>query len=115
MTPVIISLIAIIAIGGIVIWTRYSGSQPIEISILPSQELPGEIYLGGAIDSPGFYPLKTGDSMETLIQTAGGAINSADLTQPKLYIPEVGDVEKPQKANINRAEVWLLKSLSGIG
>ena len=114
-TPVIIFLIAIIAIGGIVVWARYSGSQPIEISMPPAQELPGEIYLGGAIGSPGFYPLKTGDSMEALIQAAGGATSSADLTQLKLYIPEVGEAEKPQKVDINRAELWLLEALPGIG
>ncbi len=114
-TPVIIFLIAIIVIGGIVVWAQYSGSQSIEISTPTVQELPGEIYIGGAIGSPGFYPLKTGDSMGALIQAAGGTTGSADLAQLKLYIPEVGEAEKPQKVNINRAEVWLLEALPGIG
>ena len=114
-TPVIIFLIAIIAIGGIVVWARYSGSQPVEISMPPAQELTGEIYLGGAIGNPGIYPLKAGDSIETLIQAAGGITSSADLSQLKLYIPEVGAEEKPQKVNLNRAELWLLEALPGIG
>ena len=78
---IIIFLVAIIAIGGIVAWSRYSRSQPMEISISnpPSQELQGEIYIGGIVNSPGFYPLKAGDSIEALIQAAGGTTTSADL------------------------------------
>ncbi len=82
---------------------------------MPSgQEEQGEIYIGGAITSPGFYPLRAGDSVEALIQAAGGTTSSANLSQLKLYISEVG-VEEPQKIDINRAEVWLLKALPGIG
>ena len=78
------------------------------------QELQGEIYVGGAVSSPGFYPLTAGDSIEALIQAAGGTTSSAELNRLKLYIPQVGE-EQPQKINLNRAEVWLLKALPGIG
>ena len=115
-TLLIILLVATITVGGIVAWSRYSGSQPIEISIAksPSQEQLDRIYIGGAITSPGFYPLKAGDSIEALIQAAGGTTTSADLSGLKLYIPEVEE-EEPQKINLNRAEVWLLEALPGIG
>ncbi len=114
-TLITISLVAIIAIGGMVVWSRYSPSQPIEISISPGQEAQGGIYIGGAITSPGFYPLKVGDSIEALIQAAGGITSSADFSRLELYIPEVGEEQRPQKIDINRAEVWLLKALPGIG
>jgi len=116
-TLIIILLVAIIAIGGIVVWSRYSQSQPIEISISkpPSQELQGEIYIGGAVISSGFYPLRAGDSIEALIQAAGGTTTSADLTRLKLYIPQTGEKQEPQKINLNRAEAWLLEALPGIG
>lgn len=122
-TPLIILLVATITVGGIIAWLRYSSSQPIEISISksPSQEQLDKIYIGGAVTSPGFYPLKAGDSIEALIQAAGGTIASADLSGLQLYISEVGEVsevgeeEEPQKINLNRAEVWLLKALPGIG
>jgi len=114
-TLVTIFLIAIIAIGGIVVWSRYSPSQPIEISIPPGQPVQGEIYIGGAVNSPGSYPLRAIDSIEALIQAAGGTTSSANSSRLELYIPEVGEEEQPQKIDINRAEVWLLKALPGIG
>jgi competence protein ComEA len=108
-------LVAIIAVGGIVTGVRYSGGEPIEISTPSAQELQGDIYIGGAVNNPGFYPLKVGDTIEALIQAAGGAGSSADLSWLKLYIPEAGAEEEPQKVNLNRAEVWLLEALPGIG
>ena len=114
-TLITILLVVIIAIGSIIIWSRYSGSQPIDISMPPSQELQGEIYIGGAITNPGFYPLKVGDSIETLILAAGGATGNADFSGLKLYIPQAGEKEQPQKIDINRAEAWLLEALPGIG
>ena len=113
-TLIIILLVAIIAIGGIVTWSRYSRSQPIVVSIAPGQELQGEIYIGGAVNKPGFYPLKAGDSLEDIIRDAG-VTDSADLSRLKLHIPTVGEEEQPQKVNLNRAEAWLLEALPGIG
>ncbi|MEE8599138.1 MAG: hypothetical protein V3S69_06475 [Dehalococcoidales bacterium] len=53
-TPIIILLIAIITVSSAVVWTKYSPGQPIEISIPSTPELPGEIYIGGAISNPSF-------------------------------------------------------------
>ena len=116
-TVITILLVAIIAIGGIVAWSRYSQSHPIEISIFEpsSEELQGEIYIGGAVNNPGFYPLKGGDNIAALIQAAGGTTTGADLARLELYIPQVGEEQEPQKININRAEAWLLEALPGIG
>ena len=113
-TLITILLVAIIAISSIVAWSRYSRSQPIEIRP-PTQELQGRIYIGGAVSNPGFYSLKAGDTIEALIQAAGGTTDSADLSWLKLYIPQAGEEEQPQKIDLNRAEVWLLEALPGIG
>lgn len=114
-TLIVILLVVIIAAGSIVAWSRYSQSQSIEISIVPDQKLQGKIYIGGEVNNPGVYPLETGDSIEDIIRVAGGTTDSADLSRLKLHVPVVGEGEQPQKVNINRAEVWLLEALPGIG
>ena len=114
-TAAIIILVAVITISSIVAWSKHTASQPIEISIPPTQELQGEIYIGGAVNNPGFYSLRDGDSIEALIRAAGGTADSADLSHLELYIPPSTDGEQPQKIDLNRAEAWLLESLPGIG
>ena len=113
-TLLILLLIVVIAAGSLITWSRYSRSQPVEISISPTQELQGEIYVGGAVNNPGFYTLKAGDSIDDIIQGAGGTSADADLSQLKLYVPEEGETP-PQKINLNRADLWLLQALPEIG
>jgi len=112
---IIVLLVAIIAIAGIAIWSRYNGSQPIDISIPSGQEWQGSVYIGGAVSNPGVYPVKAGDSIEDIIQAAGGTISHADLSNLKIYIPRIGEEIQPQKIDLNRAEAWLLEALPGIG
>ena len=113
--PVILLLVVIIAIGGAVAWSRYSRSQPIEISLSPPSRLQGEVYIGGAVNNPGIYPLKAEDTVTNLIEAAGGATSNADLPNLTIYVPETTKQVQPQKVDINRAEAWLLKALPGIG
>jgi len=114
-TLITILLVAIIAISGIVACSRYSSSQPIEITKPPTQELTGKIYIGGAVSNPGFYTLKADDTIEALIQAAGGTTSNADLGWLELYLHQTGEKELPQKIDLNRAEAWLLEALPGIG
>jgi competence protein ComEA len=111
----IILLVAVIIIGGTLAWSRYSPAHSIEIFLPSIPELEGEIYLGGAVSNPGYYPLTSEDSIEALIQAAGGTTDNADLAQLKLYIPSAGEEEEPQRIDLNRAESWLLEALPGIG
>ena len=114
-TLITILLIAIIAISGIVACSRYSPGQPIEITESPIQELSSEIYISGAVSNPGFYPLKADDTIEALIQAAGGTTGNTDLGWLELYLPGIGEKELPQKIDLNRAEAWLLEALPEIG
>ena len=102
--------------GGIVLAVQQSSHKPIEISL--SQAAPiqceGEIYIGGSVASPGFYPLREDDTIETLIQTAG-LTPEADTGKIKIYVPKTGEISQPQRINLNRAEAWLLDALPGIG
>ena len=111
----IIFLIVVIAVGGASIWSKYHGRQPIEITAPQAPETSGEIYIGGAVNNPGIYPLKGEDSLGDLIQAAGGTTVDADLQQLSLCIDRSGEGEGSQKININRADEWLLMALTGIG
>ena len=114
-TLIALFLVVIIVIGGIVAWVRYSPGRPVEISLPPTQELQGKIYIGGNVINPGLYPFAGGDRLETLIQAAGGTTSSANLSGLKLYVPGMGEEQEPQKIDINRAAVGLLEALPGIG
>ena len=112
-----ILLVATTIISGMVTGLGCNQGQPIEISMPQpvTQEPVSQIYIGGAVANPGFYPLVAGDSLEAVIQVAGGLTGSAELNRLELYIPRAGEEESPQKIDINRAEAWLLEALPGIG
>lgn len=114
-TFVIVFLAIVIIAGGIVIWSRYSRSGAVEITVVPEQELKGEIYVGGEVNNPGLYPLEAGESIEDALRAAGGPTDSADLTRLELTVPDAGEVTELQRVNVNQAEAWLLEALPGIG
>ncbi|MCK5123611.1 MAG: ComEA family DNA-binding protein [Dehalococcoidia bacterium] len=109
--------LAIAAIaGGIMLAVQHSSNQPVEI-VLSQTEPPaqgGELYIDGAVANPGIYPLKEGDTLQTLLSDAA-VEPDADLSHIELYIPREGEDQSPQKIDINRAEPWLLEALPGIG
>ena len=108
-------IIAVIA-GGVKIWINRGEVHPIEVT--SAQASPswqnGEAYIGGAVANPGFYPLKEDDTLQALFEDASVESN-ADLNCIKIYIPQEGEEQYPQKIDINRAEPWLLEALPGIG
>jgi len=66
------------------------------------------------VANPGFYPLREGDTIEAIIQSAG-TTHDADLGHIKVYVPSTSENSPRQRININRAEAWLLDALPGIG
>jgi len=98
-----------------VVWARCRPGLPLEISLPQDGEIDGDILIDGAVTNPGYYPFTDSDSIEALIQAAGGTIGNVDLTGLELYVPEAGAEPGPQKIDINRAEAWLLDALPDIG
>jgi len=116
------SLIVLIIIGGVFLFQQQPWSKnPLEITLTtPASTLPAdkEVYVGGAVVSPGWYPLEPGDGIEDVLSMAGGGTGDADPARVKLYICEKfddGESAAPQLVSINRAEAWLLDALPGIG
>ena len=114
-TLMVLLLVAVIIAGSVVIWLKSSRGQAIEISLAPEQELAGDIYVSGAVNNPGLYPLYDGDGIEDVIRAAGGLTDGADLRRVKITVAGGDAGETSQKVNINRAEAWLLQALPGIG
>jgi competence protein ComEA len=114
-TLLAVILVIIIITGGVVIGSKYSRSQPIEISLATAPEPEGKIYVGGEVINPGIYPLYSGDSLDEVLRAAGGVTGNADLSNIDLIISGKGEVAALQKININTADAWLLAALPGIG
>lgn len=102
--------------GGLVLAFKQANTNPVEIFLSPTAapEYIGEIYIGGAVTSPGFYSWEKDDTIENLVQIAG-IIPSAELTRVSIYITDADETSTPQRININRAQAWLLQALPGIG
>ena len=108
-------LIAAIA-GGIMLGLQRSGNRPLEIALSetdPPQQ-SGELHIGGAVANPGIYPWQEDDTLQILLADAGIGPD-ADLSYVEIYVPQAGETASIQKIDINRAEVWLLEALPGIG
>ena len=106
------ALLITIAVSGYFVW-RGLGPRPVEIKLARELVFEGEIYIGGNVTSPGYYPFRSGDSIAELVRSAGGT--GSEDGRWKLYVSEPITADTPQLININRAEAWLLKTLPGIG
>lgn len=109
--------LAIAAIaGGVMLAVQHNESQPVEIALSPTEspEMSGELYISGAVVSPGVYTWQKGDTLQALLSYSG-VEPDADLSHIEIHIPRKGEDQSPQKIDINRAEPWLLDALPGIG
>lgn len=111
----VILLLVITLLGGAAALWRYNPGKPVEIFNAAEENRTGTIYIGGAVNIPGYYPYSHEDSLESLIRAAGGLLPGADSHEIELVFHEAEDEPLPQKININRAEAWLLKALPDIG
>lgn len=108
-------LILIIVVSTTLIWIRRDQGIPITISPPEPTQFNGQVLVDGAVEEPGIYPLKTGDSLESILQASGGTSSDADLSRIRLYVPSVEEIQETQKVDINKAEVWMLEALPDIG
>jgi len=115
----VVLVIAIIAGGAVLISRHIGGGQPIEVILSSTPASTLEIYLSGAVANEGIYTFSQDNSLEDVLQRAGGVTEGIDPLRLKtrvLYIDE-SPFEQPQKTkiNINTASAEELQTLYGIG
>jgi competence protein ComEA len=112
---VIVFLSVVIAAGVLFIWARYEPGEAVVIYRTPSEIYEGKIYIGGTVNLPGYYPYRYGDTLDSLLRSAGGVTGNTAPGELTLSVSNTHNEQQAQKVNINRAEVWLLQALPGIG
>lgn len=113
-TLVALLLVVIIIIGVIFIGVRCRGTA-VEITLAPEPQIVGAIYVGGAVNVPGIYPIISGDTFDDIIAAAGGLTDGATFNDVDLIVGAAAGGANPQKIDINRAELWLLQAIPGVG
>jgi competence protein ComEA len=114
-TIVALFLVIVIIAGSVFIALKCNTGQALEITLTPEREITGMIYVGGAVNNPGYYPVFAGDTLQDIVEAAGGLKEGASLDNVEFTIDEADKGATPQKININRAAAWLLEALPGVG
>ncbi len=109
---------------------RLSGPQPLELELadIPTEEI--RVYVAGAVQRPGVYPLADGDRWIDALEAAGGPTADANLAAVDLarrardedtilvpYLGQTGVASASQASlvDINTASAEQLATLPGIG
>ena len=107
-------LLTTVAFSSILLLSSTACGEPqeIEITFARQPETTGRIYIGGDVTSPGYYPLRDGDAVASLVESAGGTASDAP-SELRLYVSQA--TGGPQRVDINRADSWLIQALPGVG
>jgi competence protein ComEA len=114
----IISSVLVLSIitGIIVFFIRSTPNQAREITVvdIKTNQSGWNVYIEGAVKSPGGYTLNEDDTVINLI-AASGLSPEANTNAIKIYVPRNDEINRPQKVSLNRADAWLIAALPGLG
>lgn len=119
-----------LAVGiGFLLKERLSGPEPLELDLgeIPAEEI--RVYVTGAVQRPGVYPMQDGDRWVDAVEAAGGPTEDADLAavdlarrardEDTILVPRLGrtaaGASQGPPVNINTASADELALLPGIG
>jgi len=128
----VVALFALpLAIGiGFLLSDRLSGPEPLQLDLaaVPAEDI--RVYITGAVQRPGVYPLTDGDRWIDALEAAGGPTDDANLAAvdlarhardedtilvPRLSQTGVASASLGPLVNINTAGAEELETLPGIG
>ncbi len=119
-----------LAVGvGFLLRERLSDPEPLELDLadVPAEEI--RVYVTGAVQRPGVYPMIDGDRWIDAVEAAGGPSEDADLVaidlarrvrdEDTILVPRfdqtVAGASQGSLVNINTASAEELEALPGIG
>jgi competence protein ComEA len=128
----IVAVLAVPLLSGVAYLLNDRLSGPDELRITTDEGVPTDIrvYITGAVQNPGVYPLTDGDRWIDALEAAGGAASNADLNavnlsrraqdEDHIFVPAQGSgavagASQSPLININTADEAELESLPGIG
>ena len=111
----VVFLLVITVAAIIIALLGYRPANAIEIHLHESSPTTGSIQVSGEVVNPGIYPFSGSDTVQSIINAAGGTKENEDNSVFTLNIGSSGSQNYAQKININRADAWLLQALPGIG
>ena len=128
----IVAILTVPLLSGIAYLLNDRLSDPAELQIATNEAVPADlrVYITGAVQNPGVYPLQDGDRWIDALEAAGGPATNADLNavnlsrraqdEDHIFVPPQGasavaGASQGPLININTAAEAELESLPGIG